>query len=93
MIYEVYMVQAICYLSLATRIGINQHSQNLNARIFVIGNRKANCDLCESYNISIAVMQEIRRRGLKVAVAGIPKTIDNDIPVILMPALNMPDCC
>ncbi|MBA0673909.1 hypothetical protein Goari_015533, partial [Gossypium aridum] len=25
---------------------------------------------------------EIRRRGLKVAVAGIPKTIDNDIPVI-----------
>ncbi|KAF4379091.1 hypothetical protein F8388_022178 [Cannabis sativa] len=28
------------------------------------------------------VLQEIRRRGLKVAVAGIPKTIDNDIPVI-----------
>uniref|UniRef100_A0A2P2JCN9 Phosphofructokinase domain-containing protein n=1 Tax=Rhizophora mucronata TaxID=61149 RepID=A0A2P2JCN9_RHIMU len=27
-------------------------------------------------------MQEIRKRGLKVAVAGIPKTIDNDIPVI-----------
>lgn len=27
-------------------------------------------------------MQEIRRRGLKVSVAGIPKTIDNDIPVI-----------
>ena len=26
-------------------------------------------------------MQEVRRRGLKVAVAGIPKTIDNDIPV------------
>ncbi|CAN6919478.1 unnamed protein product [Brassica oleracea] len=25
---------------------------------------------------------EIRRRGLKVAVAGIPKTIDNDIPII-----------
>ncbi|THF99924.1 hypothetical protein TEA_002452 [Camellia sinensis var. sinensis] len=25
---------------------------------------------------------EIKRRGLKVAVAGIPKTIDNDIPVI-----------
>ena len=31
-------------------------------------------------------MQEIRRRGLKVAVVGIPKTIDNDIPV------RMP-CC
>lgn len=28
------------------------------------------------------IYQEIRRRGLKVAVAGIPKTIDNDIPVI-----------
>ncbi|XP_047971762.1 ATP-dependent 6-phosphofructokinase 6-like [Salvia hispanica] len=28
------------------------------------------------------VFQEIRKRGLKVAVAGIPKTIDNDIPVI-----------
>ncbi|XP_010526423.1 PREDICTED: ATP-dependent 6-phosphofructokinase 1-like [Tarenaya hassleriana] len=28
------------------------------------------------------IFQEIRRRGLKVAVAGIPKTIDNDIPVI-----------
>lgn len=29
-----------------------------------------------------AIFQEIRRRGLKVSVAGIPKTIDNDIPVI-----------
>ncbi|KAI6682264.1 hypothetical protein NL676_036145 [Syzygium grande] len=28
------------------------------------------------------VYEEVRRRGLKVAVAGIPKTIDNDIPVI-----------
>ncbi|KAB1218484.1 6-phosphofructokinase 3 [Morella rubra] len=28
------------------------------------------------------INQEIRRRGLKVAVAGIPKTIDNDIAVI-----------
>jgi 6-phosphofructokinase len=27
-------------------------------------------------------LQEVRRRGLKVAVAGIPKTIDNDIAVI-----------
>jgi 6-phosphofructokinase 1 len=27
-------------------------------------------------------VQEIRRRGLNVAVAGIPKTIDNDIPVL-----------
>jgi 6-phosphofructokinase 1 len=25
---------------------------------------------------------EIKRRGLKIAVAGIPKTIDNDIPII-----------
>lgn len=29
-------------------------------------------------------VQEIRRRGLKVAVAGIPKTIDNDIPVFII---------
>jgi len=28
-------------------------------------------------------MQEVRRRGLKVSVVGIPKTIDNDIPVNL----------
>ncbi|XP_043720058.1 ATP-dependent 6-phosphofructokinase 6-like [Telopea speciosissima] len=28
------------------------------------------------------IFQEIKRRGLKVAVAGIPKTIDNDISVI-----------
>ncbi|KAF8033944.1 hypothetical protein BT93_C0279 [Corymbia citriodora subsp. variegata] len=28
------------------------------------------------------VCEEVRRRGLKVVVAGIPKTIDNDIPVI-----------
>ncbi|XP_024020759.1 ATP-dependent 6-phosphofructokinase 3 [Morus notabilis] len=28
------------------------------------------------------IFEEIRRRGLKVAVLGIPKTIDNDIPVI-----------
>ena len=26
--------------------------------------------------------EEVRRRGLKVAVAGIPKTIDNDIAII-----------
>ncbi|GAA0175534.1 hypothetical protein LIER_28688 [Lithospermum erythrorhizon] len=29
-----------------------------------------------------SIYEEIRRRGLKVVVAGIPKTIDNDIPVI-----------
>ncbi|KAL8037712.1 hypothetical protein ABFX02_11G055800 [Erythranthe guttata] len=28
------------------------------------------------------IFEEIKRRGLKVAVVGIPKTIDNDIPVI-----------
>ncbi|KAK7827333.1 atp-dependent 6-phosphofructokinase 3 [Quercus suber] len=28
------------------------------------------------------IFEEIRRRGLKVVLAGIPKTIDNDIPVI-----------
>ncbi|CAH9074290.1 unnamed protein product [Cuscuta europaea] len=29
-----------------------------------------------------AIYEEVRCRGLKVSVAGIPKTIDNDIPVI-----------
>ncbi|VFQ84692.1 unnamed protein product [Cuscuta campestris] len=29
-----------------------------------------------------AIYEEVKRRGLKVSVAGIPKTIDNDIPVI-----------
>ncbi|KAJ8751229.1 hypothetical protein K2173_016410 [Erythroxylum novogranatense] len=29
-----------------------------------------------------AIYEEIKRRGLKVAIAGIPKTIDNDIPII-----------
>lgn len=29
-------------------------------------------------------LQEIRRRGLKVSVVGIPKTIDNDIPVLAL---------
>ncbi|KAL8254524.1 hypothetical protein R6Q59_032745 [Mikania micrantha] len=29
-----------------------------------------------------AIYEEVRRRGLHVAVVGIPKTIDNDIPVI-----------
>ena len=32
-------------------------------------------------NFNSSTLQEIRRRGLKVVVAGIPKTIDNDIPV------------
>ncbi|GAU14278.1 hypothetical protein TSUD_308380 [Trifolium subterraneum] len=30
----------------------------------------------------LVIIQEVRRRGLKVSIAGIPKTIDNDIPVI-----------
>ncbi|KAE8688438.1 ATP-dependent 6-phosphofructokinase 3 [Hibiscus syriacus] len=28
------------------------------------------------------IFEEVRRRGLKVSVVGIPKTIDNDVPVI-----------
>ncbi|KAL8124523.1 hypothetical protein AgCh_012242 [Apium graveolens] len=34
------------------------------------------------------IFEEVRRRGLKVAIAGIPKTIDNDIPK--MQALTIP---
>ncbi|KEH39542.1 6-phosphofructokinase [Medicago truncatula] len=33
-------------------------------------------------NEAAMIFEEIRRRDLKVAVVGIPKTIDNDIPVI-----------
>ncbi|KAG6420349.1 hypothetical protein SASPL_116874 [Salvia splendens] len=53
--------------------GINQAL--LLAQVYIIGGdgtlRGAN-----------VIYEEIRKRGLKVAVAGIPKTIDNDIPVI-----------
>lgn len=38
-------------------------------------------------------MQEVRRRGLKVAVAGIPKTIDNDIPVRAVDNFNYYENC
>ncbi|KAF5456444.1 hypothetical protein F2P56_025929 [Juglans regia] len=45
--------------------------------------REIVCGLYHMYGVSrILGIDEIRRRGLKVAVAGIPKTIDNDIPVI-----------
>lgn len=37
-------------------------------------------------------LQEVRRRGLKVVVAGIPKTIDNDIPVPLLTCQQL-NCC
>lgn len=40
-------------------------------------------------NNPTAILQEIRRRGLKVIVAGIPKTIDNDIPVILFSSVPL----
>jgi hypothetical protein len=36
------------------------------------------------YVLFLQLLQEIRRRGLQVAVAGIPKTIDNDIAVIFL---------
>ncbi|KAF8407119.1 hypothetical protein HHK36_006244 [Tetracentron sinense] len=47
--------------------GINQ--------VYIIGGDGTQKGACVIY-------EEIKRRGLKVAVAGIPKTIDNDIPVI-----------
>lgn len=37
--------------------------------------------------------QEVKKRGLKVAVAGIPKTIDNDISVHLLACLTEHCCC
>ncbi|GKV28065.1 hypothetical protein SLEP1_g37162 [Rubroshorea leprosula] len=45
--------------------------------------REIVCGLYHMYGVKkILGIDEIRRRGLKVVVAGIPKTIDNDIPVI-----------
>ena len=40
------------------------------------------------YVLFSQLLQEIRRRGLQVAVAGIPKTIDNDIAVIFFGAFK-----
>jgi len=40
--------------------------------------------MCVNFEIVLIlciVIQEVRRRGLKTIVVGIPKTIDNDIPV------------
>ncbi|KAK3001115.1 hypothetical protein RJ639_022480 [Escallonia herrerae] len=36
----------------------------------------------ETHKGASEIFQEIRRRGLKVSVAGIPRSLDNDIPVI-----------
>ncbi|KAK6125121.1 hypothetical protein DH2020_041134 [Rehmannia glutinosa] len=50
----------------------------------IIGTSQGGCDILKIVD-SIqdrGINQEIRKRGLKVAVVGIPKTIDNDIPVI-----------
>ncbi|KAI6679576.1 hypothetical protein NL676_033457 [Syzygium grande] len=45
--------------------------------------REIVCGLYHMYGVKkVLGIDEIKRRGLKVAVAGIPKTIDNDIPVI-----------
>ena len=30
----------------------------------------------------LAIYEEVQRRGLKIAIVGVPKTIDNDIPFI-----------
>eukprot|EP00188_Purpureofilum_apyrenoidigerum_P002206 Plantae.Rhodophyta-Purpureofilum_apyrenoidigerum.ctg23418.p1 GENE.Plantae.Rhodophyta-Purpureofilum_apyrenoidigerum.ctg23418~~Plantae.Rhodophyta-Purpureofilum_apyrenoidigerum.ctg23418.p1 ORF type:complete len:585 (-),score=101.98 Plantae.Rhodophyta-Purpureofilum_apyrenoidigerum.ctg23418:359-1987(-) len=35
-----------------------------------------------SHRGALKIFEEVRRRGLKVAVIGVPKTIDNDIPLI-----------
>ncbi|KAK6116842.1 hypothetical protein DH2020_049408 [Rehmannia glutinosa] len=55
--------------------GINQ------ACVYIIGGDG-------TLNGAAVIYEEIRKRGLKVAVVGIPKTIDNDIPVsVLLPFL------
>ncbi|GJY44431.1 ATP-dependent 6-phosphofructokinase 6-like protein [Tanacetum coccineum] len=46
-------------------------------------NNPAACSAKVCYTLYNPVyVQEVKRRGLKVVVAGIPKTIDNEIPVI-----------
>ncbi|GJY27202.1 PAZ domain-containing protein [Tanacetum coccineum] len=46
-------------------------------------NNPAACSAKVCYTLYNPVyVQEVKRRGLKAVVAGIPKTIDNDIPVI-----------
>ncbi|XP_028551792.1 ATP-dependent 6-phosphofructokinase 7 [Dendrobium catenatum] len=45
--------------------------------------REIVCGLSHMYGVNkILGIEEVRRRGLQVAVVGIPKTIDNDIAVI-----------
>ncbi|KAL0321689.1 UNVERIFIED_CONTAM: ATP-dependent 6-phosphofructokinase, chloroplastic [Sesamum calycinum] len=45
--------------------------------------REIVCGLSNMYGVNeVLGIQEVERRGLKMAVAGIPKTIDNDIAVI-----------
>jgi len=47
------------------------------------GNRRLRPEKTCTHEVCLFA-QEIRRRGLKVAVVGIPKTIDNDIPVRML---------
>ncbi|KAG5034405.1 hypothetical protein JHK87_009315 [Glycine soja] len=54
--------------------GINQ--------VYIIGGDGTQRGATVIYEVKLGSIQEVRRRGLKVAIAGIPKTIDNDIPVI-----------
>lgn len=37
--------------------------------------------ICLLLDNDLPILKEVERRGIKVAVAGIPKTIDNDIAV------------
>ncbi|KAM7256900.1 hypothetical protein ACFE04_012641 [Oxalis oulophora] len=53
--------------------GINQ--------VYIIGGDGTQRGASVIYEVALCA-GEVRKRGLKVVVAGIPKTIDNDIPVI-----------
>ncbi|RWV85002.1 hypothetical protein GW17_00053241 [Ensete ventricosum] len=64
------------YVVLVMRPNVYFESDDVNACIVTCGGRLHNA-ACTSF-----ILGEIRRRRLKVAVAGIPKTIDNDIAVI-----------
>ena len=84
--YEIYKVLHMLFrTSYVVKLHVNfctigpsmlKHVKNLNPEVIFY------------YVLFSQLLQEIRRRGLQVAVAGIPKTIDNDIAVIFFFVLS-----
>ena len=89
--YEIYKVLHMLFrTSYVVKLHVNfctigpsmlKHVKNLNPEVI------------SYYVLFLQLLQEIRRRGLQVAVAGIPKTIDNDIAVIFFLCFQRSFCC